>query len=208
MGFFYVKGHGIPEAVIDNAFQASKNFFQLPYEEKMDVHIGKSPSFKGYEGLLYSRNDPETISGKSKRQAFDVNEGDTDIQIDFSEAFNFGYDKTLDTLTPLSWPWPQYQGLKGENVWPKGLKPDCREHIFRYYGYALNLGRKLIKAFAVVLDLPESYFDDLFVRPGAIMRMLRYPPSTFNRDHPGIGAHRDYECKSMGAVYLPLDGLC
>lgn len=64
VGFFYVKGHSIPQDVIDNAFGACRSFFQLPLEEKMDVHIEKSPSFKGYESLLYSRNDPETVSGR------------------------------------------------------------------------------------------------------------------------------------------------
>ncbi len=54
----------------------------------------------------------------------------------------------------------------------------------------------MMRVFALVLDLPEEYFDDLLVRPGAIMRLLRYPASRLDPDHPGIGAHRDYECKS------------
>jgi isopenicillin N synthase-like dioxygenase len=33
-GFFYVSGHGVPEAVIDAAAAASRNFFRLPAEQK------------------------------------------------------------------------------------------------------------------------------------------------------------------------------
>lgn len=60
-----------------------------------------------------------------------------------------------------------------------------------------------MQSFAIVLDLTEDYFDNLLVRPGASMRMIRYPPSSFNREHPGIGAHRDYECESVvnNAIY-------
>ena len=75
VGFFYVKGHGIPKDVTDKAFEASKSFFQLPYEDKMDIHIEKSPSFKGYEDPLYGRIDPGTKSGKFQLPLLDRSEG-------------------------------------------------------------------------------------------------------------------------------------
>lgn len=111
------------------------------------------------------------------------------------EAFNFGYEPEADSVTPISAPWPKYEALKGDNVWPRSMKPGWKKDVFRYYDCALNLGRKMMRSFAIVLDLPETYFDHLLVRPGAIMRMIRYPPSPLDPNHPGIGAHRDYECE-------------
>jgi hypothetical protein len=119
------------------------------------------------------------------------------VPLDVKEAFNFGYEPEADLETSLSIPWKLYDGLKGKNVWPKSFKPEWKKATFTYYGQVLSLGRRLMRTFALVLDLPETYFDHLLVRPGAIMRMLRYPSATLNPDHPGIGAHRDYECMNF-----------
>ncbi|KAH0828292.1 1-aminocyclopropane-1-carboxylate oxidase [Fonsecaea pedrosoi] len=175
VGFFYVKNHGVPQEVIDRAFEVSKKFFSLPAEDKMEVYVTKNESFKGYEDIHYGAVDPQTKG-------------------DMKEAFNFGYEPAADPQTPLSEPWPLYEGLKGPNVWPRNFPEQWKQDLFAYYGEVLNLGRRMIRAFALVLDLPEDYFDDLLVRPGAIMRLLRYPASILDPDHPGIGAHRDYEC--------------
>jgi isopenicillin N synthase-like dioxygenase len=64
VGFFYVKNHGIPEEVIGNAFDASRNLFGLPKEEKMEIHISKNESFKGYEDINYTTVDPNTKGGE------------------------------------------------------------------------------------------------------------------------------------------------
>jgi isopenicillin N synthase-like dioxygenase len=40
--FSSVKGHNIPEQVIQNAIESGRNFFDLPLEEKLKVfqHLG------------------------------------------------------------------------------------------------------------------------------------------------------------------------
>ncbi|KDN43352.1 hypothetical protein RSAG8_06136, partial [Rhizoctonia solani AG-8 WAC10335] len=48
VGFFYVKNHGVDEAVIAPAVDAARRFFDLPLEEKMKYDFHKSPKFKGY----------------------------------------------------------------------------------------------------------------------------------------------------------------
>ncbi|RDX48840.1 Clavaminate synthase-like protein [Lentinus brumalis] len=58
VGFLYVKNHGIPEVTIDIALAASKEFFSLPLEKKMELDITKSANFKGYNPILSSNNDP------------------------------------------------------------------------------------------------------------------------------------------------------
>lgn len=50
-GFFNLVGHGIPEESQNKIFECSKEFFDLPLNEKMKVSVDKSlgKSFRGYE---------------------------------------------------------------------------------------------------------------------------------------------------------------
>lgn len=47
-GFFYIQNHGIPEAVIQGAMDASKTFFAQPQQKKMEVDRRKGKYFNGY----------------------------------------------------------------------------------------------------------------------------------------------------------------
>src|SRR5688500_18789486 len=42
IGFFYMAGHGVPQAVIDAAFAASREFHAMPLEEKMRLKINEN----------------------------------------------------------------------------------------------------------------------------------------------------------------------
>lgn len=50
-GFFNLVGHGTPQELLREAFEANKMFFALPEEKKMEISIDKSMgrSFRGYE---------------------------------------------------------------------------------------------------------------------------------------------------------------
>src|SRR5687767_1273277 len=42
VGFFYIAGHGVAQAVIDAAFDASREFHAMPYEDKMRLKINEN----------------------------------------------------------------------------------------------------------------------------------------------------------------------
>ena len=46
VGFLYVTGHGVPDALLVDLRQAAERLFALPLERKMDVYIGKSLSHR------------------------------------------------------------------------------------------------------------------------------------------------------------------
>ena len=42
VGFFYLAGHGVPDAVVERAFAASREFHALPIDEKMRLQLNQS----------------------------------------------------------------------------------------------------------------------------------------------------------------------
>ena len=50
-GFFYIRNHGIDQALIDAAFAASKQFHNLPRREKMKYWSGFTTHHRGYVPL-------------------------------------------------------------------------------------------------------------------------------------------------------------
>ncbi|KAH9850158.1 Clavaminate synthase-like protein [Lenzites betulinus] len=174
VGFLYVKNHGISGDIIDNALDASKDFFSLPLERKMEIDIRKASNFKGYNPVLSSNNDP-------------LNRGD------LHEGFEFGWEELNPRLNDEK---RASDGvMAGANVWPPDL-PGFRESVLSYYHAAVKLGQKLFPLFALALDLPEDFFADKTKNAAALMRVLHYPPQTGPVDDRviGIGAHTDFEC--------------
>lgn len=101
-----VKNHGIPQHIIPQTLQASKEFFRLPQETKSAIDIHKSSNFKGYTALLGENTNPE-------------NRGD------LHEGFDIGWE-ALDGSSRTD-----DGAMTGENVWPEGL-PGFRETVLEY----------------------------------------------------------------------------
>ncbi|KAI0763557.1 Clavaminate synthase-like protein [Trametes elegans] len=178
VGFLYVKNHGIPDDTINGALEASKEFFSLPLDKKMELDMQKTSNFKGYNPVLSSNNDP-------------LNRGD------LHEGFEFGWEEMQRRENDEKR--AKDGAMTGGNVWPSDL-PGFREAVLSYYHSAVQLGQKLFPLFALALDLPETFFEDkasnAFTRnAAALMRVLHYPPQTGPVDDRviGIGAHTDFE---------------
>lgn len=174
VGFFYVTNHGVPQELIDRVFGQSRRFFALPDDEKMRVHIGKSPNHRGYYPIGGENVDPE--------RTFDVKEG-------FDIALELGPD---DPDVRAGKP------LHGPNQWLADL-PGFRETLSIYYDSLCDLGRILCRAFSLALGVDEDYFDARVDKPLAQLRLLHYPPQTgeVSEREIGAGAHTDYGCVAM-----------
>lgn len=48
VGFFYAVNHGVDESLLQDTFEASRKFFGLPTDVKMEVHNQKTSKFRGY----------------------------------------------------------------------------------------------------------------------------------------------------------------
>ena len=163
-GFMYVKNHGITQGFVDDVFDVTRSFFDLPMEEKMKLHVSKSDvALRGYIEPFGENTDPT----KTK---------------DLKECFDIGPERS-----GLEGP------FFGSNQWPDAL-PDFQTLVYGYHEKMVTLSKQLLQGIALSLDLPETHFETLMQDPISIQRLLHYPPQTGIVDEKiiGIGAHTDY----------------
>jgi isopenicillin N synthase-like dioxygenase len=166
VGFFYVRNHGMPNALLSGIFEQSRDFFALPVPDKAALSIGRSPHNRGYVGLS---------SEKLNRK-----------HADFKEAFNIGLDLSPSDPEVLAG-----KPFRGVNLWPPSAR--FRTTVLSYFNEVWRLSCDLHKAIAADLKLAPDFFDDKFNRPMATLRLLHYPPREGAKQAaPGAGEHTDY----------------
>jgi isopenicillin N synthase-like dioxygenase len=172
IGFFYLINHGVPTEIRARAFGAARRFFDLPPETKAEIHIAKSPHVRGYTPM--------------REESFDTANTAGDIKESFDMAFEVAADHPAIG---------DGHSLYGPNLWPAGDEA-FRDDIMVYYEAQLELSTRLLRVFALALDLPEDYFEPFVQMPLASMRLLHYPPqpAVAADGQIGAGAHSDYEC--------------
>ncbi len=175
-GFFYVTGHGITPNTREALLAATRAFFDLPLERKLEYYIGLSPNHRGYvpEG-------EEVFYGGSR---------------DRKEAFDLALDLPADDPEVLAG-----TPLLGPNVWPH--LPGFRQAIAGYYGSVFALGRVLLRGLSLALGLSETYFDRYVTKPPSQLRLIHYPARAEGESGAGIGAHTDYECFTILLATAP-----
>ncbi|KAI9155647.1 Isopenicillin N synthase [Paramyrothecium foliicola] len=185
-GFFYIKNHTIPPEVIEKALVQAKAFFSQPQE-------AKEPS-----SSTYSKNG----NGWSAKGRTQINRSETkDLNEHFSWRYDPKYDPTIDDVTQLS---PSaLKSCGGEDfVWETTRHiPGFKDDTLNWWNHCLSLARSLIRIFALALDLPEDYFDNVTTHPGADGLYLHYPGTTDahvrKTQDVGIGSHTDIQCFTL-----------
>lgn len=174
VGFLYVTGHGIPQSMVDGMFAQARDFFDRPQDEKMSVHIGNWPVHRGYFPLFEENTDPAMTA-------------------DLKEGFDIGRDLGPDDPEVLAG-----LPLHGPNQWPQG-GPSFRAAADSYFNALCQLGERLMRGFAIALDLAPDFFADKIDRPLAQLRLLHYPPQSGHvvARTIGCGAHTDYGCVTI-----------
>lgn len=169
-GFFYIRNHGIDQALIDAAFAASKQFHDLPRREKMKYWSGFTTHHRGYVPL-------------------EENGASFPKQINFNEAWDMSFEAPADH--------PDYVAgwrMTGPNVWPD--LPGWKDTIATYYDAVFALGLRMLDALALELGVdPQVLLKDITC-PTSQLRLLRYVPNDMpaNKDVVGIASHSDFEC--------------
>ena len=175
IGFFYVTGHGIAPARVAQAMAAAQAFFDLPLEQKMAIHMRRSPASAGYEPIAAQVLDSQDPLAERAPP-------------DLKESFYCGLE------LPESDPWSarRLRGY-GHNQWPQQV-PAVREALVPYYAEMSRLGMHLLRLMARSLDLDEHWFAPYFDPPSATLRLIKYPPQPADArvNQIGAGAHTDW----------------
>lgn len=170
VGFLLITNHGISEATFQAMHSAAKEFFALPEAEKQRVYIGNSTNHRGYVPI-----GEEVFAGATP---------------DLKEAYDLSLDLPADHPAYLAG-----NPLLGPNQWPD--LPGFREKVAEYYDEVFALGCQLFAAFARYLRLEPEVFLSSVTEPPSQLRLIHYPLNTDAVDHPGIGAHTDYEAFTL-----------
>lgn len=170
-GFFYIRGHGVPEAVIAAAAGAARRFFLLPAEVKARTRAN----------LLH--RGWHAAGGA-------VMEGAT--RPDLKEFFSMGLDLPADHPAVLAG-----EALRGPNQWPEDM-PELRPAMEAYFDAMRATGSRLLRAVALGLDLPEGFFAPHYGLPLQRTQAIYYPPQPPD-DHDGFGVapHTDFGCITL-----------
>jgi isopenicillin N synthase-like dioxygenase len=164
VGFFYLTGHDVPDALAGRVLEAARRLFELPQADKDAVAMVRSPHFRGYTRL----------GGELTRGEVDWRE-----QIDIGpERARIGGPGT-----------PDYLWLQGPNQWPAGL-PELPGVIDEWDAALSSVARTLLRHWAASLGSPPDVFDSAFAEtPATLIKIVRYPARAATPQ--GVGAHRD-----------------
>ncbi|MDQ0463249.1 isopenicillin N synthase-like dioxygenase [Caulobacter ginsengisoli] len=184
-GFFYLVGHGLSDALLDDLEAQSRAFFALPEAEKLQIAMANGgPAWRGFFPV-----GGELTSGKP-----DLKEG-----IYFGEEL--GPD---DPRVKAGWP------MHGANQWPAG---GLRPAVEAYMAGTTRAAHALTRALAISLGLAPDYFLSRYTaQPTVLFRIFHYPPQPPNADGFGVGEHTDYGFLTLlaqdrhGGLRIKVDG--
>jgi isopenicillin N synthase-like dioxygenase len=175
IGFFAIRGHGVPEATVEALRGKAHNFFARPMAEKLAARHPVAGTNRGYHQV-----GGETLAAAN----------DTAAPPDLKEFFHVGpVDVTAD---------PYYTSPLGRrhflpNLWP-AAPAGFAEAAIAYYRAMSALVVELMRLAALALGVPERFFDDKVSRSIGTMR-LNYYPAQATPARPGqlrASAHTDY----------------
>ncbi len=138
-GFLNLIGHGVPEATVATLWRQAETFFALPDAVKREA----AAPYRGYpygylpplaEALARSQG---VDSAPDLKESFNGGPEAAPAGLDDPQALNFCYAPTI---------WPAA---------PEGFRAAWRA----YYRAMESLAARVMRVFAVALNLPEAYFD-------------------------------------------------
>lgn len=174
IGFLIVERHGVPQYVCDEAWSATRAFFDLPLELKVAAQASDPTCPRGYFPI-----EQESL-GKTLG---------VPAPPDRKEAFSIGpliapdgHDEDVD-----------FDFFYGSNIWPQS-PANLQRALTDYYMAMERLGAQLMQMLAAALRIDDDFFVPFHTHHLSALRTLNYPSIEGNL-LPGqrrAGAHSDY----------------
>ncbi len=172
VGFYYLRGHGVPRALIDSAFEQARRFHAQPLEAKMALRAGAdNVGYMPYRGSV-SRASGIYLGDRPNR----------------NEAFFMKRDLAPDHPDVLAG-----KRFRPLNRWPdEAALPGFRTTALAYAEALETVAKSLLPLYARALDLAPDFFDEAFADPQFTLRLTHYdPPEHFEDDEFSLAPHTD-----------------
>lgn len=167
LGFFYIVGHGVPEAVLAELDRQSRAFFALPQADKAAIAMSKG--------------------GRAWRGWFPLGGELTSGQPDRKEGLYLGQELGPDDARVRAG-----LPLHGANQWP-GALPTLRPAVEAFMAGTERAAHAVLEGVAMSLDLPADYFARTYTAdPTVLFRIFHYPAAPADDAGWGVGEHTDY----------------
>ena len=169
-GFFYIKGHGVPDRIVDSTFSVAQQFFALPKETKTEVKV--SGPHRGF--LPIGESTMEGYSGADQK-----------------ESFIWGLDIGVNDATVNG-----VQSLLAPNRWHESI-PEMKNALNAYFESAHEVTLNILRALAVSLGKNSHFFASHFNRPTSRGSLIYYPATKHSSSEYGVSPHTDFGCLSL-----------
>ena len=185
IGFFYLTGHGIPVAELEDTITWGHRFWALPLDERLKLQ--KTPDSKGLGFFPSGGANPGADTAVDTREVFSMSR----------EVMDQEPEEGRHAAGHTRWP--------SESLLP-GFKAFMQAHTLKRQ----RLTQQLLQGFALSLELPEDYFEASHHFVGCNLVYNYYPatdptntepvntdstktePAKTSRTQWGISPHTDY----------------
>ena len=206
-GFFFVRGHGVRQEVMDAAMNCARRFFSLEMDVKQRYMSNKEQGDPplGYSGKTIVLN-PTLQSTPDTREQYKVgNSG-------YREAYKSRCSRDIQSTDPpdAAFYWPESEIISGL------LNEDFKQQLKIYFHEMRELGHKLMRIICAAFNVEYNpIFDDknmqgsCFDKPMHLLSLLRYDGtiSDVNASLFGCGPHTDYGCLTILQLDPAVGGL-
>ena len=170
VGFYFVRNHGISEALLDQTFAEAARFHAQSLDAKLALKINEHNI-----GYMPMRGATTRVNAVGEVALPNANEA-----VFFKRDLPVDHPDVLDKVR-----------FRGANQWPD--LPGFRDNILQAMRAFEGLGLALLPIYARALGLPTDYFAPFFQEPMFTLRMSHYPPQepTAPENEFGIAPHMD-----------------
>lgn len=170
IGFWFVRGHKVPQALVDKVFAEVARFHAQPMDDKLALKIDEHNIGYLAVGAATTRHSTLNLNNKPNR----------------NEAYFVKRDLPADHPDVIA-----NKRFRGGVRWPAKL-PGFRETIVAYCRAMEELSLSILPVYATALDLPADFFRDAFRDPQYTLRMSHYPyVEQLEENEFGLAPHTD-----------------
>ncbi|KAL2241652.1 UNVERIFIED_CONTAM: putative 2-oxoglutarate-dependent dioxygenase [Sesamum indicum] len=178
-GFFYVKGHGIRDSLLKDIRSVSRQFFHLPYEEKLKIKLSAATGYRGYQR---------------------VGENITKGVPDMHEAIDCYREVKPGMYGRLG------EAMEGCNKWPSD-PPNFKDLMEEYVNLCTDLSSKIMRGIALALGAPMDVFEgNRAGDPFWVLRVIGYPVVHHANGQEMPKTETDVGCNGEWISALPVPG--